>query len=423
MPSNPKSTAVNLPVHIAGKSYLGILFVICFLSILFGGIVSTLMAVYLPVAVRDLLGNKSDEELNRISAFINAAFVFGWAIGGFVWGWIGDRIGRKQTVIFSIACYGLFTLLTGYLPGWSAVVLCRFLSGFGMGGVLVATTTIMVEEWPGKTRAIYLGILSISMPIGIFSAGMINGIASNWRTGFLIGAVPLLIAFVSIWFLKESVPWKQSRENPGIRTQPDKSIFSGTHKRDLLVGSVIFGTMLVGLWAVFSWIPTWIQSLITQSDGNKERSLSMMIFGAGGLTGGFLSGWIVNAIGSRKSMLLCFAVCSILSFLLFKTNTSFSPIIYVEISLMALFFGISQGVLSVYIPELFPTAIRSTATGFCFNIGRLFTATAVLFVGVLESFLGGYGNSLFIFSLVFVLGLIATIVAGEKKSDVKLKNK
>lgn len=415
MTNSPKSPIVSMPVSIAGKSYLGTLFVICFLSVLFGGIVSTLMAVYLPVAVRDLLGNKSANELNRISAFINAAFVFGWAIGGFVWGWIGDRIGRKQTIIFSVACYGLFTLLTAYLPGWSAVVLCRFLSGFGMGGVLVATTTIMVEEWPEKTRAIFLGILSISMPIGIFSAGMINGVASDWHSGFLIGIVPLVIAIVSIWWLKESEPWKQHRENPGEYIHRDNTIFSGTHKRDLLVGSVIFGTMLVGLWAVFSWIPTWIQSLITVSDGNKERSLSMMIFGAGGLTGGFLSGWIVNAIGSRKSMFLCFTVCSLLSFLLFKTNHSFSPVIYVEISLMALFFGISQGVLSVYIPELFPTSIRSTATGFCFNIGRLFTATAVLFVGVLESFFGGYGNSLFIFSMVFVLGLIATILAGDKK--------
>jgi MFS family permease len=134
-----------------------------------------------------------------------------------------------------------------------------------------------------------------------------------------------------------------------------------------------------------------------------------MMLGMGGLTGGFLSGWLVNAIGLRRSMILCFAACSVFSFLLFKTNTVFSPMIYAEILPLSLFFGASQGVLSVYIPNLFPVNIRATATGFCFNIGRIFTAAAVLFVGILVSFLGGYSNALFDFSLVFVLGLAATL--------------
>ena len=83
--------------------------------------------------------------------------------------------------------------------------------------------------------------------------------------------------------------------------------------------------------------------------------------------------------------------------------------------MLALFFGASQGVLSVYIPLLFPVSIRATATGFCFNVGRLFTAFAVLFVGVLESALGGYSNALFYFSLVFVIGLITVMMVEERK--------
>ena len=83
---------------------------------------------------------------------------------------------------------------------------------------------------------------------------------------------------------------------------------------------------------------------------------------------------------------------------------------------MGLFFGASQGVLSAYIPQLFHTGIRATATGFCFNVGRLFTATAVLFIGVLVSALGGYGNAIFIFSLVFVLGLIVTLFVVKDKA-------
>lgn len=397
-------------------AYHWTLFAICFLGTAFAGVISTLMSVYLPVAVKDLLGDKNENELNNISAYINSIFLFGATFGGLISGIISDKAGRKTAVIFSIACYGVFTILTGYMPNWQAIIICRFFSGFGLGAILVTAPTIMIEEWPKKTRAIFIGILSISIPVGIFSAGMINYFVSSWRQGFLIGIIPLSIALLSIWLLKESKKWKYDREEVIHHKKKIEKIFAPGYRNDLIKGSIIFGTMLIGLWAIFSWLPTWLQSLIT-GDAQKERGLSMMMLGIGGLTGGFLSGWLANAIGLRRSMLLCFSVCTVLSFVLFKTNTSFSAIIYAEIVILALFFGASQGVLSVYIPNLFPVAIRGTATGFCFNIGRLFTATAVLFVGVLVTELGGYGNSLFIFSLVFVVGLAVTFFTKDKTDD------
>jgi len=401
-------------------SYHWILFVICFFGTAFAGVISTLMSVYLPVAVGDLLGNKDETELNNISAYINSVFIFGGAFGGFISGVITDKAGRKAAVIFSIACYGVFTILTGYMPTWWGVVICRFFSGFGFGAILVTAPTIMLEEWPKKTRAIFIGILSIGIPVGIFSAGVINYFVSSWRQGFLIGIIPVSIAIISLFLLKESEKWKYDRQQVIHHKKENEKIFSSAHQYDLIKGSIIFGAMLIGLWAIFSWIPTWIQTLIISGDGQKQRGLSMMMLGMGGLIGGFLSGWIMNAIGARRTMVLCFSVCIVLSFVLFRTNSSFTPLIYGEIAIMALFFGVSQGVLSLYIPNLFPVNIRGTATGFCFNTGRLITATAVLFVGVLVTALGGYSNSLFIFSLVFVIGLIATILSKDvKNSDVK----
>jgi MFS family permease len=390
------------------KGYHWLLFGICFAGTVFAGTISTLMSVYLPVAVRELLGNKSEVELNTISAYINSIFIFGGAFGGFIVGMISDKAGRKAAVILSIACCGIFTCLTSYMPNWWTVVICRLFSGFGLGGVLVSTTTIMMEEWPKRTRAIFLGILSIAIPIGIFSAGVIDYFVSSWREAFLVGIIPIGIAIASLWLLKESMPWKLDRHSVVRRSKSEGNIFASSYRPDLITGSIIFGTMLIGLWAIFSWLPTWIQGLIVEEDAQKARGLSMMMLGMGGLTGGFLSGWLINAIGLRKSMLLCFGVCAIMSFVLFKTNQGFSNIIYAEIAVLALFFGASQGVLSVYIPNLFPVNVRGTATGFCFNIGRVFTATAVLFVGVLVVELGGYSNALFIFSAVFLIGWIVT---------------
>ena len=103
---------------------------------------------------------------------------------------------------------------------------------------------------------------------------------------------------------------------------------------------------------------------------------------------------------------------------IFKFNNDISAITFAEMAVLAFFFGISQGALAVYIPSLFATNIRASATGFCFNAGRLFTGSVVFFIGALETWLGGYGNAVFYFSFVFIIGFIAVIVfkkAGTNK--------
>jgi MFS family permease len=412
---------VEKPQTSLSATYKVVLFAICFFSTALGGSVSTLMSVYLPVVVKDLQGTVPADEINAISGYINAIFIFGWAFGGFTWGVISDKMGRKKALLLAIGSYGIFTILTGLMPTWWGVMLCRFFSGFGVGGVLVTSITLVSEVWPAKSKAVIIGILSIAFPVGIFSAGVINLIVSSWRSGFLVGVIPLTLALIGALVLNESENWLNYRNDIANRENPLNKLLSKNHRRELIVGSLTFGTMLIGLWAIFSWLPTWVQSLITDHDAAKERGLSMMCMGMGGLTGGFFSGWLVNLLSIRRSMVICFAVCAGMSFILFKTNTTFSTAVYIEIIILALFFGASQGVLSAYIPQLFSTGIKATATGFCFNIGRIFTATAVLFVGVLVSTLGGYGNALFIFSLVFIVGLLVVLFGHEKAEGGKPK--
>jgi predicted MFS family arabinose efflux permease len=382
-------------------AYLWIMFIICFVGNIMGGIASTIMPVYLPEVVRELLGAVSDEKISQASSFITSFFFVGWAIGGFLWGYIGDHMGRARSLALSIGMFGLATILSGLAGSWHTVMILRFFCGFGVGGMLVINTTLLSEDWPEHSRAIFIGILSIGFPVGIFSSGVINYIIPDWHKGFMIGLIPLFLSVVAFLYLKESEKWSHSFKKE-IKPQ---TLFL-EHRNDLINGSIIFGCMLIGLWAIFSWLPTWVQSILKDSDGQRERSLSMMLLGAGGLSGGFVSGWVSNAIGTRKALLLCFLACFSLAFILFKTNLEFTSVTLIEIGILSFFFGISQGVLSVYIPLLFPVLIRATATGFCFNLGRFFTAAAVFFVGSLITLLGGYGNSLFIFSFVFLLGFI-----------------
>ena len=397
------------------KGGLAIAFVVCYFSIMFSGIASMLMSVYLPVAVKDLLGDVTDEKMNNVGAYINSVFIFGSMFGGFAWGFICDRIGRSRSVILSTAFYGLFTVLTAFSSSWLTVGIFRFLTGFGVGGVLVTTNILVSELWPEKKRAVVLGIVSAAMPVGFIIAGAMNNLLTNWHNAFLTGIVPLTVSGFAVFVLAESESWKKNKIASADNDHINKKLFASGYRKNLLNGSLIFGAMLIGLWAVFSWAPTWIQSITNDaSKAQQLRGLTMMILAISGLAGSILSGWIANAIGLRKTMMMCFAVCFVMVFIVFKLNTSVSLATFIEMGILAFFFGISQGALSVYIPQLFPTVVRASATGFCFNVGRIFTATVVFFIGALVGLLGGYGNAIFIFSFIFLIGFAVTFISKEK---------
>lgn len=400
------------------KPKLATAFVICFISIMFCGITTMLMSVYLPVAVKDLLGDVSDEKMHNVSAYINSFFLFGSMFGGFAWGFICDRIGRARAVTFSTAFYALFTLLTAFSGSWVLISAYRFLTGFGVGGVLVTTNILVCELWPEHKRAIAIGIVSAAMPVGFIAAGALNNLLPSWHNAFLVGIIPLAAALVSAFTLSESEGWKANKHSVNVATN-NGGIFSRAHSRNLLIGSLIFGTMLIGLWAVFSWAPTWVQSITpNEAEARQLRGTTMMVLAFSGLLGSIASGWIANAMGERNTLIMCFAMCFIMVFVVFRLNTAITAATIVEMFVMAFFFGISQGVLAVYIPQLFPTAIRASATGFCYNIGRLFTASVVFFIGALVDVLGGYGNAIFIFSFIFLAGLAITGIAGAKRPQL-----
>ncbi|MGV3559081.1 MFS transporter [Larkinella arboricola] len=395
-------------------AYRSQVFALCMLVYVFSGTVSTLMSTYLPVVVGDLLGRADQAELNRVSAYVGATFLYGWMLGGMSFGYFGDRLGRVRSLVGAVVLYGGCTLLTAFAPNWIIVVVLRFAAGFGIGGVLVLTTVIVAEIWPERNRPVALGILAVAFPIGILLSGLVNYFLPNWRQAFWVGGVPLALGVLIAAFVQEPDSWKRVRRQPATA---EPGLFDPQYRRSLWLGSLAFGAMLVGLWAIFSWVPTWVQTLVI-GNGQKERGLSMVLMGSGGVIGGILSGFIVKAVGHRCTMLFVFAACFVMAGIVFKTNTVFSPVVYLEMAVLALLFGISQGTMSAYLPDLFPTQLRGRATGFCFNIGRLVTATAVFFVGTLVTVLGGYGSAIFAFSGTFIIGFLA-IWSAPRSSDKK----
>ncbi|MHA4741322.1 MFS transporter [Dyadobacter sp. MSC1_007] len=379
-------------------------FGLCVVSYTLSGTVSTLMSVYLPVAIPELKGAAMTQpELGEVGAYVSAIFLYGWMCGGLLFGVLSDRIGRVKSLALVTGLYGLSTCLVTIVPNLYSLLAIRFTAGMGVGGVLLISTVYISEIWPAGGRAVILGVLAVCFPIGIVTTGSLNLLFSDWRTAFAIGVIPMVAAMLIFVLAPESDKWKSTK----ITEHKADGIFDPANLPNLISGSVVFGAVLIGLWGIFSWLPTWAQSLLAAGeDGQTERGLVMVLLGAGGITGGVFSGMLVNRFGKKKTLTFTFGMCLIMCCVLFLTNTRFSNIIYVETAMLSFCFGISQGALSSYIPELFPVAVRATATGFCFNVGRFFTATAVFFIGSLVSVLGGFGNALLVFTVPFVVALV-----------------
>lgn len=391
-----------------------VILLICAISYMFGGTISTLVSVYLPKVISDLYkSGASESDTGNIGAYINAIFLYGWMLGGLFFGVVADKIGRKRSLILVSALYGLATIAIIFTYNLYLFLALRFIAGAGVGGVLLIATVYISEIWEAKTRPIILGVLAIAFPVGIVTTGGLTTLFTEWRQAFWLGTIPCFAALLMYLFLYESEKWLTKKATKEIS---NISIFDNQYRKNLISGSLIFGSVLIGLWGLFSWLPTWVQSILPAgSDGQQERSITMMLLGIGGIIGGILSGFLIKQFGNRKTLIVTFGGLIVMSLILFLTNKSFSNIIYFETALLTLFFGISQGSLSSYIPALFPTEVRGSATGFCFNIGRFFTATAVFFVGAMVTWFGGFSNALLSFSLMFFIALMLAIRNPEIK--------
>lgn len=386
-----------------------LLFGLSFLAVTFGAMNSVLASSYLPDILRELLGSTDEATAGRVGAWINFAFLAGGTVGGIALGFLSDRIGRRAVLALAVLFYGIGSGLGAMATSWEILALTRVLVGTGVGAALVVSAVVLSENWPERSRAVALGLLSVAYPVGVIASGTVTSGVSDWRVGFGIGALAVLLAWPILRFVPEAEGWKTRP------TDAQPPTFSSV-RANLFVGVLTYGTMLIGIWSAFSWLPTWVQSLLgpDSPEGQAQRGLAVMLLGMGGLVGGILSGFFANRFGGRAVQIACFALCFGLSFLIFQTKTGYGLPAKIGIALLGWVFGVSQGVLNDYIPALFPPTLRSSATGLCFHIGRAFTAAAVFFVGAFAVWFGGYGNAIFAFSTVYLLGL-AGLVFGKTR--------
>lgn len=391
---------------------------------------STIYALVLQPALQELLpgsvgGFVSQQAISWHGGIIFSVFLIGWALGGIVFGVLADQCGRTRVLIWTIVIYALFTGLAALSRTWWQLALFRFITALGIGGEWAAGAALVAEVWPEAKRAKAAGLLQSAWAAGFFLAALIALVLrhAGWRPLFLVGVGPALLALVVRVWVKEPERWLKS---VALDTQRPRSslaklgeLFQAGQLRSTLVGSGLSFVAVFGLWGATNWTPTLVRSLPEVRSQppdalNAAVSYATMLLNVGAL-GGYLSfGPLADRLGRRPVFgLMC------LGSLVMLPVTFLTPRTYLHVLVLLPLLGFfNNGIFSgfaIYLPELYPTALRATGAGFCFNAGRILAAAGPFLTGYLVSVLGSFGRAASAIAGIYVLGLVMVLFARETR--------
>ncbi len=353
-----------------------------------------LYSLVLALLIRDLGMSKT------VAGFLGTLTLLASGIGGMIFGFLADRIGRKQALMASILTYSVCSFASGLSTSITMLALARFVLGLGMGGEWNTGATLVAESWPTALRAKALSIVQSSWALGFAVAALVAGPVARyfgWRAVFFVGILP---AMVTLW-IQRSVPesemWKEhesrisgrlaaTRQDPRRDTTSQVStwiIFRPPYVKytfALLLFN-LFG--LFAWWGLFTWMPPYLSLPVSQ--GGRGFSVMgmttlLVVLNLCGMFPGYLSfGWVADHLGRRKAFLVYTLSASVLIPLYAAAR---SPSVLLVLGTLVAFFG--TGIFSgsgIMGSEIFPTAVRARALGFTYNGARALSALAPLVIG------------------------------------------
>ena len=396
---------------------------VAWLGWVFDAMDATIYAIVLHPALHELLhsasGPPTTEQIGWYGGIIFSIFLIGWSIGGITFGILADRYGRTKILIATIIIYALFTGAAALSGNWWELAVYRFITALGIGGEWAAGASIVAETWSEEKRAKAAGILQSAWAVGFFLAAAFNLMlkdAYGWRGLFLVGILPAFVALLVRWWVKEPDRWTRALEQ---KTIPLTAIFQGNLRRATLAGSTLAFVAVFGLWGSTNWAPTLIRELpdLQGQDSatlTKDVSYAIMALNAGAIFGYLGFGPMADRFG-RKPV---FAFMCLGSFIMLPV-TYLLPSTYVGVLVLLPILGFfNNGIFSgfpIYLPELYPTRLRATGAGFCFNAGRILASASPFMTGWLVTTLGTFGRAASTVALVYLLGLVTLLFAPETR--------
>lgn len=368
-----------------------------FLGLVFDGLELGLMPVASLSVSKSLLGDAFTPAAGGDwFARFTAALMLGAALGGIFLGALGDRIGRARGMAVSILFYSGFAAMGGMVQSQEQMLLLRFLSGLGVGGMWPNGIALVSECWRGASRPLVSGVMMAGMNSGIL---MLSQLArfwpitpDSWRWIFHLAGIPATLGVLIWFFLPESPAWLASHHPHATASRnkvtPLRALFQTGLIRHTLLGITLSSIPMIGAWAASKWMIPWADEVAKSVDpGYKAATQGWWSVGA--ILGSILGAQLAQWLGRRLSyFLISLAAVSCTLFMFQGTaplQPGFQAIVLAQGLASTLFFGW----LAVYLPELFPTRVRSAGSGMAYNTGRFATAFGVLAAGGLFTLLGG----------------------------------
>ena len=416
--------------------YCWVVLVIAALGWLFDMMDQQLFNLVRVQSLRDLLKTVDpdpavlDGHVQQVGGYSTAIVLIGWSVGGFFFGVLGDKIGRTRTMIFTILVYAGFTGLTGMAHTWQQYAICRFLTALGVGGEWAAGAAIVAEVFPQRSRTMALGVLQSLSTVGNMMAAVITYTiafipTSNWRWVYFIGTVPALLVLWIRRSVKEPEYWKHAREEAGGGKDLGsiKELVINPELRRNTIAGLLLGIAGIGaLWGVsFFGTDLLIGTLHGKpaAEIDKLKSIEFFVRQTGALLGAIAFAVVCNRHSRKAAFHLWFALAWISVLAYFGIVSRFSGDAAFKVALV-LGFIMGFGTLgpltgyTIYFPELFPTRLRTTGCGICYNGGRIIAAIAPWLFGSMAK---RYGLPIAatIVSSVYILGFIGTAVGPETR--------
>lgn len=387
-------------------------------------------------ALRQLLGNDAAAQaaLKEYLGYATTALIVGWATGGIIFGVMSDKFGRVRTMLITLLIYSGFTGLSGLAHGWIDFTIYRFLVGLGVGGMFGAATTLVAESVPTGFRSVALGLLqalsatgnilgsTISYWIRPGASDVLFGYA-GWRSLFFVGILPALLVIPIVSILREPEAWKSAKTASAEgRSSPIGSPFdlfrNPKWRRNTLVGLCLGVSGMIGLWGIGFFSPELISTALAgqpQMVIDQVRAKATALQDVGAFLGMFAFTFVATYFSRRLAFLLSFILCLGLTIFVFNSLGSATDAYWMlpmmGFAQLAVFAG-----YSIYFPELYPTRLRGTGVGFCYNTVRYLAAPAPILLGYLSTGLG-IRTAALLMSFIYVLGMVALIWAPETKDQ------
>ncbi len=394
-----------------------------------------LYALVLTLLMRDLGMTKA------IAGLLGTLTLLASGLGGVLFGFLADRIGRKQALMASILTYSVCSFASGLATSIAMLAVARFVLGLGMGGEWNTGATLVAES-PAEFRAKAISVVQSSWALGFAAAALVAGPVARyfgWRAVFFVGILPALL---TLW-IRRGVPESAMWAERGFQRQPQATRRTADAGRDVASSvsltremkfSAIFQPPYVkatfalllfnfcgmfAWWGLFTWLPPYFSLPVSQGGrgfGVMGTSTLLVVLNLLGMFPGYASfGWVADHLGRRKAFLVYSLTAALLIPLYAAAR---SPVVLLVLGTVVAFFG--TGIFSgsgIMGSEIFPTGVRARALGFTYNGARTMSSVAPLVIGSVGQ-MKGLGWAFYLCAAGYLLAALMTTQLPETRGKI-----